>query len=65
MSKVLTKQVQNKICEYFLKFLNYMTKPESRCIREMTAGILKTGTVLVSYRRTTSPVDGEHFLPLL
>jgi hypothetical protein len=25
-----------------------MTKPESRCIREMTTGILKTGTVLVN-----------------
>ncbi|MGD9991938.1 MAG: transposase [Salinivirgaceae bacterium] len=48
MSKVLTKQVQNKVSEYFLKFSNYMTKPESRCIREMTTGILKTGTVLVN-----------------
>jgi hypothetical protein len=48
MSKVLTKQVQNKISEYFLKFSAYMTKPESRCIREMTTGILKTGTVLVN-----------------
>lgn len=48
MSKVLTKQVQNKVSEYFLKFSNYMAKPESRCIREMTTGILKTGTVLVN-----------------
>jgi hypothetical protein len=48
MSKVLTKQVHNKISEYFLKFSSYMTKPESRCIREMTTGILKTGTVLVN-----------------
>lgn len=48
MSKVLTKQVQNKVSEYFLKFSNNMTKPESRCIREMTTGILKTGTVLVN-----------------
>ncbi len=48
MSKVLTKQVQNKISGYFHKFSNHMTKPESRCIREMTTGILKTGTVLVN-----------------
>jgi hypothetical protein len=48
MSKVLTKQGQNKISEYFLKFSEYMTNPESRCIREMTTGILKTGTVLVN-----------------
>lgn len=48
MSNVLTKQIQNKVSGYFCKFSNYMTKPESRCIREMTTGILKTGTVLVN-----------------
>ncbi|MCT4644728.1 MAG: transposase [Carboxylicivirga sp.] len=48
MSKVFTKQVQNKISSYFLKFSSHMTKPESRCIREMTTGILKTGSVLVN-----------------
>lgn len=48
MTKVLTKQLQNKISGYFLKFSKNMTKPESRCIREMTTGILKTGTVLVN-----------------
>ncbi len=48
MSKVLTKQVQNKISRYFLKLENHLTKPESRCVREMTTGILKTGTVLVN-----------------
>lgn len=48
MSKVLTKQVQNKISRYFLKLEGQLTKPEARCIREMTTGILKTGTVLVN-----------------
>lgn len=48
MSKVLTKQVQNKVSRYFLKLEKYLTKPESRCIREMTTGILKSGTVLVN-----------------
>jgi len=48
MSKVLTKQVQDKISRYFLKLEGQLTKPEARCIREMTTGILKTGIVLVN-----------------
>ncbi len=48
MTNVLTKQVQNKISRYFLQLGNHITKPELRCIREMTTGILKTGTVLVN-----------------
>lgn len=48
MSKVLTKQIQNKISRYFLQLNNHISKPESRCVREMTTGILKTGTVLVN-----------------
>jgi hypothetical protein len=48
MSNVLTKQVQNKISRYFLKLSNHLSKPESRCVREMTTGILKSGTVLVN-----------------
>jgi len=48
MSKLFTKQVQNKISRYFLKLEDLLTKPEARCIREMTTGILKTGNVLVN-----------------
>ena len=48
MSKVLTKQVQNKISRYFLTLENHLSKPESRCVREMVTGILKSGTVLVN-----------------
>lgn len=48
MSKVLTKQVQNKISRYFLQLEIHLSRPESRCVREMTTGILKSGTVLVN-----------------
>jgi len=48
MSNVLTKQVQNKISRYFLQKWRHLTKPESRCVREMTTGILKSATVFVN-----------------
>lgn len=44
MTNVLTKQDQNKISRYFLKLSDHLTKPESRCVREMTTGILKGST---------------------
>ena len=48
MTNVLTKQIQNKISRYYLKLSDHLTKPEARCVREMTTGILKGGTVLVN-----------------
>ncbi len=48
MSKVLTKQVQNKISRYFLSLEKYLTKPSTRCVLDMAVGILKPGTVLVN-----------------
>lgn len=48
MSKVLTKQIQNKVSNYFSKLSNHLYKPEIRCVREMITGILKNGTVLVN-----------------
>lgn len=48
MSKILTKQVQNKISRYFINLNNHLTKPETRCVREMVTGILKMGSVLVN-----------------
>lgn len=48
MPEVLTKQVQNKVSRYFLKLESHLTKPKSRCVREMTTEILKSGTVLVN-----------------
>ena len=48
MSKVLTKQIQNKVSSYFSKLSTHLHKPEVRCVREMVTGILKNGTVLVN-----------------
>ncbi len=48
MSKVLTKCVQNKVSRYFFHFETYLTKPASRCVREMAVGILKPGSVFVN-----------------
>ena len=48
MTKILTKQVQNKMSCYFSKLSNFLYKPESRCIREMATGIIKNGTVLIN-----------------
>ena len=36
------------VSRYFLKLEQHLTKPESRCVREMTTGILKSGTILVN-----------------
>lgn len=49
MSQVLTKQEQNKISRYFLKLEDHLTNPGGAlCIREMTTGIQKSGTVLLN-----------------
>lgn len=48
MSKVLTKQVQNNISSYFFQLKKQLTKPEFHCARDMTIGILKSCSVLVS-----------------
>jgi hypothetical protein len=48
MTKVLTKQVQNKMSSYFSKLSGHLYKPELRCVREMVKGILKNGTMLVN-----------------
>lgn len=47
MSK-LTKLIQNKISNYFCKFSTHLSKPESRCVREMVYGILKSGKMLIN-----------------
>jgi hypothetical protein len=48
MTNVVTKQVQNKMSNYFSKLSGFLYKPESRCVREMVTGILKSGTVLIN-----------------
>ncbi len=48
MTKILTKQIQNKLSSYFSKLSSSLYKPEARMVREMVTGILKSGTVLVN-----------------
>jgi hypothetical protein len=40
--KSINKTGTEQDCRYFLKLEGQLTKPEARCIREMTTGILKT-----------------------
>ena len=46
MTKILTKQVQNKMSSYFSNLLEHLYKPEVRCVREMVTEILENGTLL-------------------
>jgi hypothetical protein len=47
MSKILTKKVQTQLNDYF-SFYPQMTKPETRCLKDMVLGILKSKTVFVN-----------------
>ena len=47
MNKILTKKIQTQLSDYFLSNTT-MTKPESRCLKEMALGILKSKTVFVN-----------------
>ena len=47
MSKVLTKKIQTQLSDYFLSN-STMSKPESRCLKDMVLGILKSKTVFVN-----------------
>ena len=44
----LRKLIQNKLSFYFTKLKGDLSKPETRCLREMVVGILKNRTVLVN-----------------
>jgi hypothetical protein len=44
----LTKQIQNKVSRYFKKVSNFLTKAESRSLREMVTGLLKSQQVFVN-----------------
>jgi hypothetical protein len=46
-SKMLTKKIQNQLSDYFSSDTK-MTKPETRCLKEMVLGILKSKTVFVN-----------------
>jgi len=47
MSKILTKKIQTKLSDYFCSDTE-MTKPETRCLKEMVLGILKSKSVFVN-----------------
>lgn len=47
MSKIITKKLQTQINSY-VKSLNELSKPETRCVKEMVMGILKSKSVFVN-----------------
>ena len=47
MSKILTKRIQTQFSDYFSQETN-LTKPETRCFKDMTLGILKSRSVFVN-----------------
>ncbi|MCF6222865.1 MAG: hypothetical protein L3J34_03960 [Flavobacteriaceae bacterium] len=47
MSKILTKKIQTQLNDYF-SFNTEMTRPETRCLKDMVLGILKSKTVFVN-----------------
>ena len=47
MTKILTKKIQTQLSQYFLSDTQ-MTKPETRCLKEMVLGILKSKSVFVN-----------------
>jgi len=47
MSNILTKKIQTQLSAYFSS-VTAMTKPETRCLKEMVLGILKSKSVFVN-----------------
>lgn len=47
MSKILTKKIQTQLSDYFSTDTQ-MTKPETRCLKEMVLGVLKSKSVFVN-----------------
>jgi hypothetical protein len=47
MSKILTKKVQTQLNDYFSSSEG-MTKPETRCLKDMVVGILKSKSVFIN-----------------
>ena len=47
MSKLLTKKIQIQLSDYSSSTVD-MSKPETRCLKEMVLGILKSKTVFVN-----------------
>ena len=47
MSKILTKKTQTQLSDYF-SFNSEMSKPETRCLKDMVLGVLKSKSVFVN-----------------
>jgi hypothetical protein len=47
MSKILTKKIQTQLSHYFLRGTT-LTKPETRCLKDMVFGVLKSKSVYVN-----------------
>ncbi len=47
MSKILTKKIQTQLSDYFSSD-SEMTKPETRCLKDMVLGVLKSKSVFVN-----------------
>lgn len=47
MSKILIKKIQTQLSDYFCS-ASEMTKPETRCLKDMVLGILKSKSVFVN-----------------
>jgi hypothetical protein len=47
MSKILTKKIQTQLNDYFSS-TEMITKPETRCLKDMVVGILKSKSVFVN-----------------
>jgi len=45
MDKILTKRIQTQLGSYFSR-ITAMTKPETRCLKEMVLDVLKSKSVL-------------------
>ena len=44
---MLTKKIQTQLSDYFFSFTE-MTKPETRCLKDMVLSILKSKSVFVN-----------------
>jgi len=47
MSKILTKKIQTQLNDYFSS-TQTMTKPETRCLKYMVVGILKSKSIFIN-----------------
>jgi hypothetical protein len=47
MDKILTKKIQTQLSDYFLHKIS-LTKPKTRCFKDMVLGLLKSKSVFVN-----------------